>query len=431
MQSETKESIGIPAGARSANASNLVWMLLVAFAAIASRAFSFSSGLVYDDNLTLLHRSQTGWASALASFTHNQSQGFGSNFYRPVLTLWYEGFLHLLHVNAAAWHTVAILLHVACALLVFRLVRELSEDLAVAAGAAILFAVHPSHVESIGWISAMGDPLMACFLLMAVLSFLRWLRGGGSVFYGASLAAALGCVLSKETGVVMPVLVLAAGWALPVERRMRRLSLLSIAPYFVISLAFLAVRRMVLSAFYNSPTHYTTAQMIATWPSALLFYLRHLAWPEAVVPFYPLRMAQGFGSAQFWLPLCTIAILAAVVEMALWKTLGARRTLFCVAWTLVPLAPVMMLKAFTDFELVQDRFLYVPLIGFCAAIAWMLRLGTRRMDAARGARIFLLCVAGLALAWDSAASPRACGGRTTAPSLLARCRLLRKIRGPW
>lgn len=376
-----------------------MWMALVALAAIVSRAVSFSAGLVFDDHLTVMRNYNKDWISALAAFTSNQSGSFGSNFYRPVLAVW-EGILQsVIGHSVVGWHVAGIAIHVASALLVFRLMLKLAGRPGLACAAATLFAVHPAHVEGVGWISAMGDPLMTFFLLLATVCLLRWLQGGAAAWYAGSLLAAAACVLTKEPGVVMPLLVLPAAWVLPAERRMRRLSFVTATPYFLISMLFLLARRLVLPAFSTPIYKVSTAQMIATWPSALLFYLRHMAWPEAVVPFYPLRMASGFSLAEFWMPLVLLLAIAAAVIFALWRLLGVRRAVFCVVWTVLPLAPALMLKVFANFELVHDRFLYLPLVGFCISVAWLLYEATRRMDAAGGARIFLLCVAGLAVVW--------------------------------
>lgn len=381
-----------------ARVPNRAWMGLVALAAVVSRAVSLSSGLVFDDHITVTHPLYDGWSGALAGFVTNQSQSWGSNFYRPVLTL-FEAALHGVIGNSPlGWHASSVALHVICCLLFFRLVLRLGGNPSLAAAAAVLFAVHPAHVESVGWISAIGEPFMACFLLLSALALLRWLQEGGA-WYGASLAAAAAAVFSKETGVVMPVLVLAAGWALPAEKRTRRLTIAAAIPYFVISAVFLLARRGVLPAFSSPLNDATNEQMIATWPSALLFYLRHMAWPEAVVPFYPLRMAQGFSLAEFWLPLLGLLVVVAVAGFALWCMLGGRRAAFCAMWMMAPLAPALMLKVFADFELVHDRFLYVPLIGFCAGVVWIFGALAARVPDGRGPRLFSLLALALALSW--------------------------------
>jgi hypothetical protein len=372
-------------------------MALLALAAIASRAISLGNGLVFDDYLTVMHRSPNGWADVLAGFVRNPSQNFGSNFYRPVLAVLHAALYQLVGASALGWHAASILLHVACTLLVAWLALEVLGEQQVAVAAAVLFAVHPAHVEAVGWVSAMGDPLMAAFLLLSALAFVRWAKGGAEYWRWLSVAASAGCVFSKETGVVVPLLVLAAVWVVPVKMRVRKLS--AVAPLFAVAAAFLVVRRMVLPAFASPMNSATTAQMIATWPSALLFYLRHMAWPGAVVPFYPLRMASGFNLAQFAAPLAGLVLIAAIAGIVLWRTLGGRTAIFCAAWMLLPLAPVMMLKVFASFELVHDRFLYVPLVGFTLAVAGGVHSALRRVLGPGTGRIYTLLIAVLAAAW--------------------------------
>ncbi len=382
-----------------------IWMFGLALLAFAVHASGIPSGFVFDDVFTIQHRSGVDLSHLFRFFTTDQSATFGSNFYRPVLNVWYEVAFALFRAHAPAWHVLSILLHVGCTLLVFRLALLVVEDHFTAGVAAALFAVHPAHVEVISWASAMSDPLMTALMLLSVLAFLRWMEQGKWGWWAASFAAGALCVFTKETAVVMPVVLLATALALrsrpapaageaPVAAYSFSAKpglpvLAASLPFFAISLLYLGLRHHVLGAFahnfarsvVNSTSRATTAEMILTWPAALCFYLRHMFWPSAVVPYYPVNIVASWESQDFLLPLAGLMIAAGGLGYLLWRASGWRRFCVCMAWILVPLLPVLYLKAMVPFELVHDRFLYAPLVGFCIAVALVLQWATDRIEA--------------------------------------------------
>ena len=359
----------------------MAWSLGLALLAFAVRAQGLFAGFVFDDAFAIQQRVVADWSHLSAYLTTDQSSLFGSNFYRPVLNIWYELCFVICGTHAAAWHLVSILLHVACALLVFRLALRVIEDTLAAWLAAALFAVHPAHVEAISWASAMGDPLFTLFMLLSVLAFLRWMRQGSVAWWAASFVAGIACIFTKETAVVLPVVLAATALGLRPRERSGTAVVAAALPLFAVAAIFLRIRQGVLHSFSHPLTVASNAQMVFTWPAALLFYLRHMIWPSFVVPFYPLQIVTGWNSAEFFVPLVELIAAFAVFGFLLWRAAGLRRAFVCAAWTFVPLAPALYLKALAPFELVHDRFLYAPLVGFCMAVALMLRWAGERIDA--------------------------------------------------
>ena len=400
----------------------MAWSLGLALLAFAVRAPGLFAGFVFDDAFGMQQRTGADWSQLGAFFTSDRSGFFGSNFYRPVLSVFCELVYSIGGAQPAVWHAASILLHVACVLLVFRLARRViheefppqhancgrAGDPFAAWLAAALFAVHPAHVEAISWASAIAEPLWTLFLLLSVLTFLRWLEQPSPAWWAASFVAGAAAIFTKETAVVLPVVLLATALALfcpskpnaglpgtPRSRNRRALPVLAATlPFFVIGAIFLAIRQTVLHSFSHPLTVATSAQMVFTWPAALLFYLRHMFWPGVVVPFYPLQIVKSWNSAEFFVPL--VELIAALAALG-WLLLraasshnsqmqgdagpGIRRALLCVVWTFVPLAPALYLKALAPFELVHDRFLYAPLVGFCMAAALVLQWAAERIEA--------------------------------------------------
>jgi protein O-mannosyl-transferase len=367
-----------------------LWTLGLALLAFAVRSPGLFAGFVFDDAFGMQQRTHTEWSRLLAVFASDQSSFFGSNFYRPVLSVCYEVVYSLAGSDAWAWHLASILLHVAATLLVFRLALVVLEDPFAAGVAAALFAVHPAHVEAISWASALADPLLTVFMLLSVLGFLRWMEQGRVVWWILSLLAGTACIFTKETAVVLPVVLFATALALRPRAKFGLPIVAATLPFFAVALGFLRLRQSVLHSFSHPITVATTAQVIYTWPAALLFYLRHMFWPGVVVPFYPLQIVQSWKSSEFFVPLLGLVCVSAVLGYLLWLSAGWRKACLCAAWMLVPLAPALYLKALAPFELVHDRFLYAPLVGFCLAAALVLQWAAERIEAKTQFRVFAL-----------------------------------------
>ena len=103
------------------------------------------------------------------------------------------------------YHLTNLLLHLINTLLVFWLVRRLAHRLIPALIAALLFGVHPIHVESVAWVSERKDVLSTLFFLSALLFYLRYRAGQRSLFYTLSLASFVVGLLSKQMVITLPI----------------------------------------------------------------------------------------------------------------------------------------------------------------------------------------------------------------------------------
>src|SRR6266542_1146612 len=92
-----------------------------------------------------------------------------TNYYRPVFLTWLMLNYQLFGVNAMLWHASAIVCHLAATLLFYFLARRLVGDPRLAGFAALLFGVHPVHVETVAWVSGATEPLFAVFALGTIL----------------------------------------------------------------------------------------------------------------------------------------------------------------------------------------------------------------------------------------------------------------------
>ncbi len=338
-------------------------------------------GFVYDDKPVIVDNVVIrSWRLVAHSLIPQISAGIAlpasGTFYRPVTLLWMRLNYAIFGLNPAGWHLAMLACHVLMTYLVFVAVRKLSDNRNTAAIAAILFGLHPVHVENVAWLSSVNDLLMSVLLLASFLAFLNF-RDGRKLWMAPSVLLFGLALLSKETAAAFPLLILgfavifarphASGISSLVRSALKE-GLVSI-PYFIVLVTYLAARRMMLHGLVKAITPLGWTTMILTWPSIIWFDLKHLMFPIFSSEFYSLAYVTTPGFANFLLPV--LFLLGAFVAAGYWisKLPNPRLGLFALGWVFVPILPTLYLRAIAPGDFVHDRFLYFPSVGIVILIA--------------------------------------------------------------
>jgi tetratricopeptide (TPR) repeat protein len=302
-------------------------------------------------------------------------------YYRPLFVAWSMLNYTLFGLRPWGWHLGAILLHVGAVVSVFLLVRRLGLEYWTAALAALIFAVHPVHIEPVTWVSAASDSLLTMF---AALAFTAFLRGRDSAqkqnvaWWVASLALLACALLTKEMAVVFSALVGIYSWLHPANRRAspgRRLgsAALEAAPYALVTLAYALLRKhALLQATGQFDPNHGLMDVVRTLPLVLAVYLRQLVLPIGITGLYYTPYVTTAVLSQIVLP---VIVLAAVVA-GLWywnRREGNSIVAFAGLWLLIALAPALYLRNFGNGDFVRDRYMYMPSIGFAILASLALR----------------------------------------------------------
>jgi protein O-mannosyl-transferase len=143
-----------------------------------------------------------------------------SDFYRPIQRLTYLADYAAFAFKPAGYHLTSILCHVGATLALLLLANELLRGWNVeerkrrwiAFLATLVWAVHPVHTAAVAYISGRADPLAAMFGFLGLYCGIRaapQIRANRWLLLIATTALLLLSALSKETGLVFPVLWLA------------------------------------------------------------------------------------------------------------------------------------------------------------------------------------------------------------------------------
>ena len=112
--------------------------------------------------------------------------------------------------NGLFFHLVNLCFHLVNVYLVFRLTEKLvKNNLFLAMFTALLFGVHPMHIESVAWVAELKDVLYTMFFLLSLNMYLLFVDKGGKERYLMSLLFFLLSLLAKGQAVVLtPVIIL-------------------------------------------------------------------------------------------------------------------------------------------------------------------------------------------------------------------------------
>lgn len=293
--------------------------------------------------------------------------------YYPLVftTFWIEH--QTWQLQPAGYHAINVLLHAINALLLWTLLRKLS--LPGAWLAALIFALHPVHVESVAWIAERKNVLCGLFYLSAALAFLRF-RGLELEsqrehwrFYFAALGLYILALLSKSVSASLPAAILLVIYWKTGRVRLRDVGML--LPFFLIGIA------AGLNTVWLERSHVGAAgdEWSFTFPErwliasrALCFYPAKLLWPVSLTFNYP---RWNIDAARWHQYLFGVAVVGFLVSLW-WRRSSIGRgpivSALFFAGTLFPALGFIDLYPMR-FSFVADHFQYLASIGVIAPFA--------------------------------------------------------------
>jgi len=380
----------------------LCWLLPALVAGLLVYLNTLQGQFVYDDQWqivrnTLIQDSSQFWHALTSDVwaVHGGEQAT-SNYWRPSFVFWMILNFRCFGLAAFGWHLSNILLHLGVVALAFALLRRLDVSRPVAGAIALLFAVHPVHSESIAWISGAPD-LILCVALLGSIWFVILLGEKRTPLrWALALLLYLVALGAKEIAILYPLIVVAVLWRRELDSEKGGVSWtrgLSIAwPFAAAAIAYFIARQSILGTVQLSKSEVSLGETILTAPAVFAFYLRQMIFPYGIGPSYPLRVvtAANIGMANFVFPL-VITIVAG--WWMLWMAGRSKLARIGLALLVIPLLPTLNIAAFHPEQLVHDRYLYVPLLGFLILtvpiFAALLRRATEEGTTRAGALAFI------------------------------------------
>jgi tetratricopeptide (TPR) repeat protein len=338
-------------------------VLLVVFCVYAN---GLSGVFQFDDEHSLLANPHVRSLAHVGDFFVDAqmfSRNLGSQMYRPLVLTSYAVNYYLDGYQPWGYQLVNLIAHAGVVAFAFLVLQQLGMSPIAAAAGVACFGIHPLTSEPVNYISARAESMAVLFYLSSLYFYLRS-RPRVSIAALALLACGLAC---KAIIVTLPLLLLACEYWI-FARKLRDIWG-RVLPYALLVAAYVfATRAIVSEALVAAPLRGPSLQL-ATQVKACLYYMRLVVMPHSQSIEHQFFVARGWSEG---------AVLAALLFLCslAWLLLRSHHLrgggYFWLAWVLLAMLPTWVVPL---NMLVNERRLYLALIGLAGMVVWVAKDG--------------------------------------------------------
>ena len=342
------------------------WSLKMAFVIVAAfliYANMLNADFVWDDiNLVVKNGYISDFSHIKEIFTKDIGAGAGQKyyFYRPLQNISYAIEYAVFGLNPWGYHLINVLLHLAVAWGVFRLVLYLTSEGWIAVWAGAIFALHPVHSSVVCYVASRADLLCGLGLLWSFYWYIQSVELIDRRKLWPSVLFYVFALFSKEYALIFPAFLCLFHFFKKSSIQPRWWGI-----FVGVSIGYVIFRIVVLADIL-SPWNYVVpvASKIPGAFAALAEYVRLLLFPSR------LHMAYGnflfsFGNPLVWKGILLFIVLGGATVMLRSSLLG-----FACGWFLLGLIPVTF---FPVNAFMAESWLYIPSVGYVLMLAWLLK----------------------------------------------------------
>jgi len=272
-------------------------------------------------------------------------------------------------LNAGAYHTTNLTLHILSTLLLFWLFNRMTGTPWRSAFVAALFGIHPLHVESVVWIAERKDVLSGFFWMLTLCLYVYYTEKQTIKRYGLVLCSFVLALLSKPMVITLPVIMILLDYW-PIKRfKLQKGNVIlwqvkEKFPFFILSATFSIITIYARYKPYGKDFQSPFSSYIANAAVAFLKYVEKTFWPQDMAFFYPFSAQISIGY------LCVSLLLIITISVFVLVMVQQQPYLFVGwLWYAVSILPVIGIVRVGDFSM-ADRYHYLPSIGLAVMLAW-------------------------------------------------------------
>jgi tetratricopeptide (TPR) repeat protein len=291
--------------------------------------------------------------------------------YHPLTILSYAIEYSVAAIEPWLYHFDSLVLHIIATLLVYWFVNIVTRRQVAAAVTALLFGLHPMHMESVAWVAGRKDELCALFYIMACIAHVYYTRAAQLKkwrWYIIVIALFICALLSKPIAVTLPLTLLLIDHF--EKRKWKKSILIEKTPHFILSLIFgiISIKAQYgIGAANLQSAGFNAVERIMLGAYALLTYLWKAIIPANLCCFYPYpKEIHGSLPAIFY----AYPFIAAAIIFITWKFARKNKTIvFGSLFFIVNIALLLQLIPVGN-AMIADRYTYIPYIGLFFIAGW-------------------------------------------------------------
>lgn len=348
----------------------VLYAVLLCLLALLAYSRLFSSGFIsWDDGDVLLNNKDVHRFDIKAFFA-----GYYVGNYAPFTMLGFAIDWLLFHGNAAAHHTVSVLLHVVNGILVYRLSNLLLKDKAKAMLCTAIFCFHPLQVETVAWVSAKNNILYAQFFFWGLICYSRYCLENTRKHYYWSLLFFVAAVLSKPSAVCFPLCMILLDYLLKEKPSVKEIVFNKI-PFVLLALVLglVTIYTRTEDKFITGSHAYAIPERIGYAGYALLQYIVKFFVPANLSVIYPYPENRFLALVLGYVTILVLAFGCFKLYRSMQKTAW-----FGILFFIANLLLVLQLLPFGEV-LTADRYMYLPIVGLAWALASVIPLKEKQI----------------------------------------------------
>ncbi len=270
---------------------------------------------------------------------------------------------HFFNLNPFVYHLDNLLLHLGVVALIAGLALRCGASFRAALLAALFFGIHPMHVESVAWVTERKDVLYSFFYLLALSEYCKYLQTQKRRSFLFSLLFGLLSILAKPMALSLPLILFLLDWHF---KRPWTLKLIrEKIPFF---LFILPISWWTYSLNARFPGH-SLSKAILVWSWTFSFYLKKFIYPVELIPYYVLPQPIGLMNPEYIAAIFILMIFVVGVIISLrrdrWFGFAGLYYFFSIFF-------LLRFDQARDTNIVADRFMYLPSLGFCLLVGILL-----------------------------------------------------------
>ncbi|MFH1867419.1 MAG: tetratricopeptide repeat protein [Candidatus Omnitrophota bacterium] len=386
-----KKEIGTPSDHKPALTKRrliFVPLLLIIILGCLVYMNSLKGEFVWDDGSLIVKNAYVrDPGNAVKIFTRNIRAGAakGGTFYRPMQIFSYMIDYAFWKLDVRGYHITNTILHVAVALLIYWLICLLYNDRLLSFLASAFYVVHPVHTEAVAYISGRADSLVAMFMILAFIFYIRYNQVRNPLLYICMILSYAAALTSRENSLILPLALLLYHYSF--KKRVKLDSFLAVG---FLALGYIALRMTLLKSLLP-PYQYCPTTFIQRLPGffvAMTNYVRVLLFP------FNLHMEYGEKVFNITDPRALLGILIAVALLTLGFINRRRRPIlsFSIFWFFLLLIPSSNLLPINAY--MAEHWLYIPSIGFFLVVSKPLSNMYRKENLRNGAVAIIILLIG-------------------------------------
>lgn len=322
---------------------------------------------------------------AIKGFTKSNLKTVFTSFYvgnyAPVQMLSYMLDYELWGLKASGFLLTNVMIHISNGILIYFLLFRLNGQKLWSFLAAFIFLFHPVQVESVAWVSQRKNLLAMFFFMLAFHFYLNYRKNDtskGKIHFALSLIAYTCSLLSKSVAVILPLVLYVYDYSYIYQVKQKKWLLLEktiyMIPAFLVGLVALLSQSHEAGGGMVDYFNGSFSAFFFTMTPVFLQYLLLLLWPSKLSALYTQHLRL---SVDFTVVGASIVLISIIVfSFYLYKY--KRHLFFWYITFFIGLLPVSQIIPIAT--LINDRYLYFPLIGISGLFGGILYFSCEKPD---------------------------------------------------